>query len=506
MVHDHQPVHGGDGGEAVGNGDHRLAGHQVIELLLDRLLHLRVQGAGGLVEDKDRRVLQQHAGDGDALALATGKLYAAFTNMCRVALAALQVLKPSDELVGLRFFGGGDGRCIARPRPAVEDVVTDGAVQQGGVLCHHTDLRPEAVLGDVRDILAIDQDAAGFEVVEAQQQVDQCRFACAGAANQSHLLTGPDPQGEVMDHAAASTRADLCGATVVKAHVLKADFTGAHYERPAVEPVNDKIWATDGLNALLHDANVFEDAGDYPQDPPGHADDAQHEAGHGGDGTDRDEPLAPQPYRQAGRRHHQTAIERIEHELHRCLQAQRRLVLRHLILERVAGIGILPIGVGEQLDGENIGVTVDDAPNQHGPRLGSFRGTLFDARHKVKEGAAVGHEPHDQRKQEAPIGGGKHHRRADPLYCRVPDGIDQLHDGIAQRRCRLHEFVGHTTSKVVLKETEALAQDVAMCLPTHAVGDGGADQLVLDEVVAGRHDGSRDHGDERHPQQDRPMP
>src|SRR5215467_10384277 len=263
-VHDHQPVHGGDRGEAVGNGDHRLAGHQVIELLLDRLLHLRVQGAGGLVEDKDRRVLQQHAGDGDALALTPGKLHAPFTNVCRVALATLQVLKPSDELVGLRLFGGGDGRCFARPRPTVENVVTDGAVQQGGVLCHHTDLRPEAVLGDVRDILAIDQDAAGFEVVEAQQQVDQCRFARAGAANQSHLLTGPDPQGEVMDHAAASTRADLCGATVVKAHVLKADFTGAHYERPAVEPVNDKIWATDGLNALLHDANVFEDAGDYP--------------------------------------------------------------------------------------------------------------------------------------------------------------------------------------------------------------------------------------------------
>src|SRR5262249_60473765 len=131
-------------------------------------------------------------------------------------------------------------------------------------------------------------------------------------------------------------------------------------------------------HVAVNGGNVFEVTGYASQDPPGHADDAQTEAGHGGDGTYRDEPLAPEPNRQTGRRHHQTAIERIEHELHRGLQAQRRLVLRHLILERVAGIGILAIGVGEQLDGEDIGVAVDDAPNQHGPRLAYARRTLLN--------------------------------------------------------------------------------------------------------------------------------
>ena len=185
LVHDHQPVHGGDGRQAVGDGDHGLAGHQVVELLLDGRLHLRVERARRLVEDQDRRVLQQHAGDGHALALAAGQLDAALADVGRVGLAAPQVLQPGDEVVGLRLPGGRDRRRLAGVGPAVEDVVAHRAVQQRGVLRHHADLRPQAVLRDVGDVLAVDQDAARLQVVEAQQQVDERRLAGAGAADQA---------------------------------------------------------------------------------------------------------------------------------------------------------------------------------------------------------------------------------------------------------------------------------------------------------------------------------
>lgn len=39
---------------------------QVVQCLLHHLLALRVQGAGGLVQDQDRRVLEQGPGDADA--------------------------------------------------------------------------------------------------------------------------------------------------------------------------------------------------------------------------------------------------------------------------------------------------------------------------------------------------------------------------------------------------------------------------------------------------------
>ena len=65
----------------VGDGDHRLALHQPVERLLDGGLDLRIERAGRLVENEDRRVLEQDAGNGDPLALAAGELDPAFADM-----------------------------------------------------------------------------------------------------------------------------------------------------------------------------------------------------------------------------------------------------------------------------------------------------------------------------------------------------------------------------------------------------------------------------------------
>ena len=75
------------------------------------------------VQDQDRRVLQQHARDGDALALAARQLHAALADMGVVALAALAVLEAEDESCACAFAR----RDASLPRvgvgPAVEDVV-----------------------------------------------------------------------------------------------------------------------------------------------------------------------------------------------------------------------------------------------------------------------------------------------------------------------------------------------------------------------------------------------
>ena len=63
-------------------------------------------------------------------------------------------------------------------------------------------------------------------------------------------------------------------AAVVEAHVLEADVAAAHHQRLAVGPVDHLVGTADGLHALLHHAHVLEDAGDHPQDPARHADDA----------------------------------------------------------------------------------------------------------------------------------------------------------------------------------------------------------------------------------------
>ena len=100
------------------DGDHGLAFHQRVQAGLDGSLDLAVQRTGGFIEQQDRRVLEHHAGDRDALALPAGELDAALAHVRVVALAALRVGQAEHEVVRLGTLGGtlhlGLGR-IGRP-------------------------------------------------------------------------------------------------------------------------------------------------------------------------------------------------------------------------------------------------------------------------------------------------------------------------------------------------------------------------------------------------------
>ena len=132
-----------------------------------------IERRGRLVEHQDRRVLQDHPGERDALALAAGQFDAALADMRVEAGAAVPVLQPLDEFERVRAPRRVDDLRLARLGPAVADVVADRAVQQRGVLRHHADLRPQALLGQPGDVAAVDQDAAPFRPVEAEEQVHQ---------------------------------------------------------------------------------------------------------------------------------------------------------------------------------------------------------------------------------------------------------------------------------------------------------------------------------------------
>ena len=159
------------------DGDHRLALHQAIQTLLDCGLDFAVEGAGGLVEQENRSVLQHDACDGDALALATAQLDSALAHMGVVAAAPRGIAQGDDELVRLGAFRRGDHLGVARSRAPIADVVADRSMQQRCVLSDHADLRPQTVLSPERDILTVDQHPALMQVVEAQQQIDdRCFF------------------------------------------------------------------------------------------------------------------------------------------------------------------------------------------------------------------------------------------------------------------------------------------------------------------------------------------
>ena len=89
----------------------------VVEARLDRGLDLGIERGGRLVQHQDRRVLQDHARDGDALALAARKLHAALADLRVIAVPVAPVLQIDDEVMRLREL---------RPRPRSPHRLADG--------------------------------------------------------------------------------------------------------------------------------------------------------------------------------------------------------------------------------------------------------------------------------------------------------------------------------------------------------------------------------------------
>ena len=56
--------------KSMRNCDHRISIHQRLQISLDRGLDLRIKGGSRLVEDNDRRILQEDASDRNPLTLA----------------------------------------------------------------------------------------------------------------------------------------------------------------------------------------------------------------------------------------------------------------------------------------------------------------------------------------------------------------------------------------------------------------------------------------------------
>lgn len=74
VVEDHNAVTEFAATHAVGDVDGGFAGNHLAELFVDFGLSDRVEGSGRLVEDDERGILVEGAGDGGALGLAAGKV------------------------------------------------------------------------------------------------------------------------------------------------------------------------------------------------------------------------------------------------------------------------------------------------------------------------------------------------------------------------------------------------------------------------------------------------
>src|SRR5581483_8333393 len=110
--------------------------------MLHRLAHLQLRLAvkrrGRLVEQYDRRVLDQRPCDGDTLALSARELQSMLADRRIVA-----VREGEDEIMRVGGLGGCDDFRLTRTRFAEGNILANGAAEKENFLAHIADVLPE---------------------------------------------------------------------------------------------------------------------------------------------------------------------------------------------------------------------------------------------------------------------------------------------------------------------------------------------------------------------------
>ena len=192
-LHDGNAVSAPEGGGAVGDDEHRAPAHEDAQGLLDLVLGLRVRHGGGLVEQEDRRVLEEGAGDGQALLLPAGQAR---------LLAEDRVIAVGQRLDDRIDAGGGRGGAdllVGGIGPGEGDVVADGRPQELGVLEDEGHGAEELALAHVAQVGAADAHGPGVRVGEARDEGGQGGFARARGAEQSGHGSRLEGEGGVVD-------------------------------------------------------------------------------------------------------------------------------------------------------------------------------------------------------------------------------------------------------------------------------------------------------------------
>src|SRR4029079_11085453 len=154
-IEDEDLVGMADGGEPVGDDEAGAARHEAIEGALDEALGLGIDAGGGLIEDEDGRILQQGAGDGDALLFADAELYTALADDGGKLLG-----ESLDEVAGIGGAEGGPELGIGVVGIAEAEIIADAPIEEEALLGDHADGAADGALWQVAERAAIDEDFA----------------------------------------------------------------------------------------------------------------------------------------------------------------------------------------------------------------------------------------------------------------------------------------------------------------------------------------------------------
>ena len=188
----------------------RAPAHERVHGTADGELGARVHARRRLVQDEDRRVVEQHARDGQQLTLALADALGIVSHTRVVALR-----HSAHKEVDLSGTCGRDNllaRCLGT---AIGDVLGNGAIEQPGVLQHHAKLLAQLAAIHAARVHAVEGNATTVDLVEAHEQIDERGLTRTRGSHHRDLLTRLGGKRHV-----AHKR--LVGR-IAKAHMLKSD-------------------------------------------------------------------------------------------------------------------------------------------------------------------------------------------------------------------------------------------------------------------------------------------
>ena len=356
-----------------------VAGGQVLQ---DPPLGAGVHGTEAVVQDPDRGILVDHAGNGHALLLTAGEPHAALADLGGVAFGELRHVLVHRGDAGGAHHGGLVRSAVVREG----DVLAHAGREEEAVLRHVGYGPPQVLQGVGADVATVHEDGPGGRLVEAQQEMGKARLPRADRTHDAQRLAGSHREAQATQHVALR-------AGIAEGQVTDLDVPGLGRNRvfgSRLDRVGNDLEelgeaeerCRSALHRVEHVAQLLErllEEGEVQQES-----DQVAKRDLAADGK---EAAVPDDRDEAEGRHqrHQGPEDRRQaHEAHLLLHQ-----LRELILEAPFHQGL----VAEGLDGA-------DAAHDLLDGLGHLaQGRLEDARLALDLGAEVAYERRDRKER-----------------------------------------------------------------------------------------------------------
>jgi hypothetical protein len=251
--HDDDQVGVPDRRQPMRDDDARAVRHEALERLLDEPLRFGVERGRRLVEDQDRRVPENRAGDGDPLALTAGEPHAQVADRRIVACG-------SASMNWCAFAARAAATTSSCGRSGSPNAMFERTVSlKRNVNCVTTAMCAEALERQVADVVAADRDATLGDVVEPRDEVGERALPAPAHAHERDDLADGDLQVDVAEHRLAGVvgerdvlELDAAADAVEDDGARAVDDLGAAIEEPeralrAREALLDRVVRADEL-------------------------------------------------------------------------------------------------------------------------------------------------------------------------------------------------------------------------------------------------------------------